>query len=1160
VLVPSKSSLRPAQIRWGGRKHPIIGAARLPARYSTRRATTATFRPGPPLRQHGPSPVPPRAPPAVGARAEAEGAHGWDVSTSELGSRPRLRSNFFAPSLSPRSSGAARADGGGDGDGDGSSALARCDMMPTRRDGVGDRAAGGAARGGRGGRGGYDRSPPPVLALSRDSRGGGGGPSAQERGWGDDDGYSYDQRGPPVEGWERARDRVWGGGGGGYDPCGPSAQDRGRIGGGGPPCAREGYHVRGPGYEWQGGGGGGGGGGGSGGGGGDGDGWGGGYGGGECDRGGGYGRGGAFGDRGYYDRGGYGGPDRGDAPQWWGGPGTPYDRPGGGGGGGCGGRSGTGGGGGRGRGGGGGGGEGDWGDRDGAQDDRGYGRGGYGPDRGRAAPTGRGAPTPYDSPQRLEHFRGNGGGGGGGGGDGGGGKDGGVRGGYGGGEGDWGGRDAAFYNRGYDHGGYGGPGRCGAAPGPSPYNRPQGLEPRSGGGVDGGGGGRGGGNVGGGGGGGGFDHRDGRHGTGYPTGLMRGGGGGGGGFSADTRGGGRGGGGGRGVGDVGKTPAAMLNGLISREGDPESLLRLVADELPKFNDVNVATALSKFGKLCHLKSYPRNIAADDRFRGLMLRARDMCDDGRLQARELSNIWHAVAKIGSAGKLAIDDADVQEALAAMEHRAVLVASGMQPQHFSNWIWSYGTLGRMPGAEAWTALEAAVVRVGPSMAPQALSNTVWSYATLGLMPGAEARAALEVAVVRVGPGMKPQEISNTVWSVATLGLATGPEAWAALKAAVVRVGPGMNSQDVANALWGIAKLGREPGGEARAVLDAAVVRLGLGMNALDVANTLWSVATLGFMPRAEAQAALEAAVVRLGSTMAPQTLSNTIWSYATLGLMPGAEARATLEAALVHTGTVMDVQAVTNTMWGVATLGWMPGDAAWAALEVAVLRVGPRLNAQGVANTLWGVLALVVTRGVSLPACYHSLWRAACWLDVGFFNDVQTSMVFQAHLMHTELVDGDEQGEVRFPPWIMHEARDSWMRQAREDAAVSGLQNKVASIIGELGIPHEVERLTNDGYFSVDLYLPEHGVAIEIDGPTHFLNITVGGERGAPGDASRTSSTRTPRTELRDKFLERRHRAVITVPYFEYDALGGRTDRKIYVAEKLRGAGVHVAASS
>jgi len=40
-----------------------------------------------------------------------------------------------------------------------------------------------------------------------------------------------------------------------------------------------------------------------------------------------------------------------------------------------------------------------------------------------------------------------------------------------------------------------------------------------------------------------------------------------------------------------------LNGLISQEEDPERLLRLVADELPNFNNVNVSTALSKLGKL-----------------------------------------------------------------------------------------------------------------------------------------------------------------------------------------------------------------------------------------------------------------------------------------------------------------------------------------------------------------------------------------------------------------------------------------------------------------------------------------------------------------------------------------------------------------------------------
>jgi hypothetical protein len=121
----------------------------------------------------------------------------------------------------------------------------------------------------------------------------------------------------------------------------------------------------------------------------------------------------------------------------------------------------------------------------------------------------------------------------------------------------------------------------------------------------------------------------------------------------------------------------------------------------------------------------------------MLQARDMCADGRLQAQSVANICHAVAKMSAAGKLATDDAGFRFTLAALEQRMVLVASGMKPQHVANSWWSYATLDRSPGADAWTALEVAVVRVGPGMVSQHLSNTVWSYATLGLIPGVEAR---------------------------------------------------------------------------------------------------------------------------------------------------------------------------------------------------------------------------------------------------------------------------------------------------------------------------------------------------------------------------------------------------------------------------------------
>jgi hypothetical protein len=224
----------------------------------------------------------------------------------------------------------------------------------------------------------------------------------------------------------------------------------------------------------------------------------------------------------------------------------------------------------------------------------------------------------------------------------------------------------------------------------------------------------------------------------------------------------------------------------------------------------------------------------------------------------------------------------------------------------------------------------------------------------------------------------------------------------------------------------------------------------------------------------------------------------------------------------------------------------------------------MNAQGVSTTLWSVLSLAATRAVPLPACYPSLWQAACGFEVGALKDVDLLIFFHAHLMHTELVGGDARGEVTFPPWIVHEAREAWMRNARDDVTVSSSVKEIASILGDLGIRHEVERLTDDGYFSVDVYLPDDDVVLEFDGPTHFIKICDGGEGAAPGgvgDASRASTRTTTRTELRDLFIARRHRVILSVPWVEWAELNskGAEEKKEYVAEKLRAAGVSVPAS-
>jgi hypothetical protein len=102
--------------------------------------------------------------------------------------------------------------------------------------------------------------------------------------------------------------------------------------------------------------------------------------------------------------------------------------------------------------------------------------------------------------------------------------------------------------------------------------------------------------------------------------------------------------------------------------------------------------------------------------------------------------------------------------------------------------------------------------------------------------------------------------------------------------------------------------------------------------------------------------------------------------------------------------------------------------------------------------------------------------------------------------------------------------------------------------------ETRRTFNSGFDTGNLHRP-----IEVYGPTHFIDISDGGEGAAPGDASRTR-TRTPSTELRDMFLERRHRSVLSLPYFEWDPLKGSAEKKAYVAAKLRAVGVIIPAST
>jgi hypothetical protein len=221
--------------------------------------------------------------------------------------------------------------------------------------------------------------------------------------------------------------------------------------------------------------------------------------------------------------------------------------------------------------------------------------------------------------------------------------------------------------------------------------------------------------------------------------------------------------------------------------------------------------------------------------------------------------------------------------------------------------------------------------------------------------------------------------------------------------------------------------------------------------------------------------------------------------------------------------------------------MPGTKTWVALEAAAGRVARDMTSQGLSNTLFAYATLSTLRGVELPSCHAAVWDRVCGLEARDFNHEELCMLFQVHLMHTSF-DTTRSVKVAYPAWLMGEAQNAWKQQVLDDNTVSDAQRDLARVFDKLGVRNDMEHVTDDGYFSMDIYLPEYDVAVEFDGPSHYYDNNN-------KDSSSSSMTRTAKTELRDFFLAKKCAKVVTVPGFEWRRLNTPEKKRLYVKEKL-----------
>lgn len=544
--------------------------------------------------------------------------------------------------------------------------------------------------------------------------------------------------------------------------------------------------------------------------------------------------------------------------------------------------------------------------------------------------------------------------------------------------------------------------------------------------------------------------------------------------------------------------------------------------------------------------------------------------------EVANLLWGFAKIGWQPSRATWEATERSVVRAARN------GEMNAVETSNVAWACATLGWELTDDAWRALDLSAANCAGTMTPQGVGNSLWAYATSGRLPAEATLRALEAAIVRVEPELSIRDQAVAWWSFAQLGSVPSDRCARSLERATRRLARSMNARDVCNVAWALSTLspGLVPSVETLRALAQAERRLAPAMTPSDVAGVMMGYALndvrregLLAISGDDTWRALEAAAVRCAPAMDAAHLGGVMYCYAACGRRASSNSWAVLERAVVAVAPSADASHVAHVVYAYARLGVVPGRDAFDALDAAAARTAGSMSARNVANALWSFLALAATRGAPLPRCYGALWRAAGELDTRAMLDVNWCNFFHAYLIHAELIGVSAVGKKgvgvdvvldrpdaaalvdgarHFPPWLAVDAEEAWTRNAFEEVEVSSGHREVAEALAYLGIGHEMECLTDDEYFSLDLYVPAHDCAIEVDGPTHFVDEIVVLETGDVGRVTR----RTTATELRDMFLRKRHGRVVTMPWFELDECDTREERAAYVAGKLRAAGIEL----
>ncbi|KAK9818101.1 hypothetical protein WJX72_007196 [[Myrmecia] bisecta] len=541
------------------------------------------------------------------------------------------------------------------------------------------------------------------------------------------------------------------------------------------------------------------------------------------------------------------------------------------------------------------------------------------------------------------------------------------------------------------------------------------------------------------------------------------------------------------------------------EHNPGELLDIIAREtlakLATFTPQALSNTVWAFAKLEVLNVQLMDAVAKEALRKLY----------SFNAQNIANTVWAYANLGYESP-ALFDAIGVEAQRSMER--------FSPQNVSNTLWAYAKVNKqMPSLFELAARHATFSM--QTFQPQSMANMMWAFATLYCLPDERFITSLCAHALALLSDFSPQNISNTIWALGTLKYRNADALMHAVACEMVKrlrsgeAEKAFSRQHLANTLWGYATLDCDPGQDMLSTLADAMARRAGECNPQEVSNTVWAFAKLGHYNEALMDTFAREAESRIWE-FSQQNLANMAWAFGKLSHFAPSLLDAVAKQAL-SMAQELSLQHVTNILWTYASfLHPVPGFYEALLAEIRRRLAQEQFNAQQLSNMLWSLCIL--------QRCTQDEWRelltqfGSLGIAPGDLPEEALTQVYQSYL----LMLVDQPGvDLAMPAGLRETAKSTWVA-SRKNVRVSWLHKDVSRVLKEMGLDHDIEHVTQDQLFSVDISLKGEQVAIEADGPHHF-----------------TSNTRMPLGEMkaRARLLNARGWQVISVPFFNWT---GHTD--------------------